>query len=273
MTKVLTRFGTESPPQVAQDLLSAFGLRGETHPRILFVSPHDDDAAIGAGMAIKLALEAGAWVDVVIVTDGRMGYHASMVRDSITQTRRHETYLAYRELGVPRECIHWLGFPDGNTWNYIGRRKSKPGDEGVYYGYTGLENAFTAMLRRARPEVILCPSLSDIHPDHKAVNVELLISIFHAISGIWPELGSPIKRPTLFEWPTYMKPSGNPVIGIFGGKELFETKLDSIAQWASQKEIIAQLIEAQRSAGPVEFLWKPELDVYSPSSVEGLFFP
>ncbi len=273
MTQVTTRFELTEPPKVVHSILSAMTLREGTQPRLLFVSPHDDDAAIGAGMAIKLAIEAGAWVDVAIVTDGRMGYLSRLQRDSIVQTRRTETEHAYMRLGVQRRNIHWLGFPDGDTWRYIGRRKSQPGDLGVYKGHTGLQNALTAVLRLARPHVVFSPCLQDIHPDHKAVNMELLISIFHATSGIWSELGSPIRRPELFEWPTYMRPHGEPVVGLFGSKDVFEAKLDAIAKWESQTEIIAQLIDTQRAAGPVEFFWKPALDVYDPASVEGIFHP
>ena len=40
----------------------------------MFVSPHDDDVAIGAGLTFQAGLAEGAAVHAVVVTDGRMGY-------------------------------------------------------------------------------------------------------------------------------------------------------------------------------------------------------
>ena len=40
----------------------------------LFVSPHDDDLAIGAGLLMQAASVAGVAVRVLVVTDGCLGY-------------------------------------------------------------------------------------------------------------------------------------------------------------------------------------------------------
>src|SRR5215204_3047861 len=40
----------------------------------LFVSPHDDDLVIGAGLWMQAAVQADVDVQVLVVTDGRMGY-------------------------------------------------------------------------------------------------------------------------------------------------------------------------------------------------------
>jgi len=236
------------------------GRSAQAH-RLLFVCAHDDDAAIGAGMVMALAAGLGAEVHVAIVTDGRMGYYKIEERSSLVQIRARETMVAYRHLGLDEKNIHLLGFPDGDTWRYMGRRVAQSGDPDVK-GYTGIENSLCWVLRKVRPTIVFSASLEDIHPDHKSVNQELLISIFHASNGIWPELGVPIARPDLFEWPTYMRPVGQPAIGLFAGSQLFERKLEAIAMWASQADIIGQLISSQRAAGPQEFLWHPGFSLY-----------
>ncbi|MBN2272498.1 MAG: PIG-L family deacetylase, partial [Sedimentisphaerales bacterium] len=40
----------------------------------VFISPHDDDAVLGAGLLIQLAKREDVPVHILIVTDGSMGY-------------------------------------------------------------------------------------------------------------------------------------------------------------------------------------------------------
>ena len=49
----------------------------------LFVSPHDDDLCVGAGLLIQAAAEAGVNVHALIVTDGRMGYCTKEQKETI----------------------------------------------------------------------------------------------------------------------------------------------------------------------------------------------
>jgi len=53
----------------------------------LFVSPHDDDAVLGAGLLMQLAKREKVPVYVLIVTDGSMGYCTMQEQATITQTR------------------------------------------------------------------------------------------------------------------------------------------------------------------------------------------
>ena len=196
-----------------------------------------------------------------------MGCRSPRERATISETRRAETIRAYGALGVPETNIHYLGFPDASLWRYIGRRAREAGDsvDHVVAGHTGLENSLTWLLRLLKPMVVFMPSRKDIHPDHMAVSLELPISIFHASSDIWEELGWKIERPALWEWPTYnVAPKRKPAVGIFADRDLFERKLAAIACWQSQAEIIAALIASLRSNGPWEFLWKHKVNAYNP---------
>ena len=63
----------------------------------------------------------------------------------------------------------------------------------MFLGHTGVQNAFTLFLRRIAPSRVFVPTASDLHPDHKVANQEMLISLFHAQGEIWPELGRPLE--------------------------------------------------------------------------------
>ena len=56
------------------------------------MSPHDDDAIIGAGYAMLAAKEAGADVYVVIFCRGDAGYSTVEEKDTIEAVREKETY-------------------------------------------------------------------------------------------------------------------------------------------------------------------------------------
>src|SRR3954468_215817 len=89
-------------------LKDAIGIKAERETW-LFVSPHDDDLVIGAGLWMQAAVQAGVDVQVLVVTDGRMGYCTLEQRDSIAQIRRKETYESFNVLGVRENQIAWIG--------------------------------------------------------------------------------------------------------------------------------------------------------------------
>ena len=84
----------------------------------MVISPHDDDAALGAGLALAAARAEGIETNVAILTDGRMGYADPQTRESIVQTRREETERAYDVLGV--HGLHRLELPDGGLMRLQG---------------------------------------------------------------------------------------------------------------------------------------------------------
>jgi len=90
----------------------------------LFISPHDDDIAIGAGLLVLLAKQEHVPVHILIVTDGSMGYCSEDEKKTIAKIRHEETFNCYQKLGVPRENIVWLDFPDCQLNSYRGRRKA-----------------------------------------------------------------------------------------------------------------------------------------------------
>lgn len=237
----------------------------------LFVSPHDDDAVVGAGLLIQLAKRESIPVNILIVTDGSMGYCSAEEKNTIAQIRRNEAFQSYQSLGVPKENIIWLGFPDCQLSIYCGRRPAPSGEKYVIEGFTGLQNAFTYHLRKIQPTQCFLPTSSDLHPDHKIVHAELLISLYHAAGAIWPELGTPIERvPYVHEIACYCNFPQPPHLQIRTSPALLEKKLNAIAAFRSQKQIQAE-IDIIKNAGPVEYIRDLHFKLYSPQIYNDLF--
>ena len=239
--------------------------------RFLFISPHDDDVILGAGLLIQLAHRENVPVHVIIATDGSMGYCTESQKDSISEIRRKETYESFSSLGVPEENIVWMGFPDARLQYYSGRRDAKPDDTTAIEGYVGLQNSFTKLLREISPTQCFLPTSTDLHPDHKIVHEEFLISLFHSAGNIWPELGKPIEKvPYVHEMGVYCDFPTAPNLRMQTPHEYLEKKLDAIAAFKSQQQI-ASLIDIVRRSGPYEYLRELNFRLYQPAAYYDMF--
>jgi LmbE family N-acetylglucosaminyl deacetylase len=237
----------------------------------MFVSAHDDDIVTGAGLTFQVGLAEGAQVHAVVTTDGRMGYCRFTQRRTIAQIRHAEATQSFEILGLPKENLHFLKFPDCNLNPYRGRHFATIGDATEVEGASGLQNAYPHILRQVRPTRVFLPTITDLHPDHRIVNEEMLISLFHAQGSIWPELGAPIAEvPAVYEYATYCDFPEAPQIRIAGPQRMLETKLEAIRAYASQEQIDL-LIEVQRKAGPVEYVREVQFNFYSPQQYDRLF--
>lgn len=109
----------------------------------LIVSPHPDDAELGAGGTIARLLQQGWKVGILDLTDGEPTPLGSR------ETRARETAAANAALGNPWR--HNLGLPN---------RSLEP----------SLENrrALAAVFRKVRPRLLFAPYWEDAHPDHAA---------------------------------------------------------------------------------------------------------
>jgi LmbE family N-acetylglucosaminyl deacetylase len=254
------------------NLPASIGMPAGARETWLFVSPHDDDLVIGAGLWMQAAIDAGVDVQVLVVTDGRMGYCTLEQRDTISEIRRRETYESFKILGIEKERIAWIGYPDGGLYILQGRRKHRADDKvEAIEGFVGLSNAFTYHLRRTRPARVFVPTAADLHPDHQVTNNELMISLFHAAGAIWPELGQPLSDvPKVYELAIYCDFPQPPQLELRAGQEAFERKLAGILAYKSQLQI-ARLVEIVRSAGAYEYLRELNFRFYSPENHKSAF--
>jgi len=124
-------------------------------------SPHDDDALIGAGYAIKAAQKNGAEVYVFIFCSGNAGYSKPEQRESIVDIRKDETVKAYAELGVKEENIIRFDFCDFTALRYIGWKLDEDRD--------GSFKLIITALRKFKITRVLVPNHYREHIDHTAV--------------------------------------------------------------------------------------------------------
>lgn len=233
----------------------------------LFIAPHDDDIVIGAGLLLQQAVREGKRIKVLITTDGSMGYCDLQEKNNIVTIRRRETLESFGKLGI--EDLEWLDYPDANLIRHIGRRIATEPD-GIA-GFSGLQNSYTAQLRRYRPSHVFVMSENDYNPDHKVVYQEVLISLFHAEGAIWPELGPPVEqRPHVYEMAAYCNFSENPNVEIAASQSELKTKLAAVHAFQSQKQI-GLLIENLKANGAYEYLRDMGFDYYSPARYRALF--
>ncbi|PCJ58465.1 MAG: PIG-L family deacetylase [Planctomycetota bacterium] len=236
----------------------------------LIVIPHDDDAVIGMGLTILAGLEAGVDIHVRVTTDGSMGYCSKEEKRTIANVRHEETKHSFEILGVNPKQVKWLQFKDSCLNTQTGRYFSKEKGKSVIHGADGMQNAFTFCLREVRPTRVFVATIADLHPDHRIVNSELQISLFHASGTIWPELGEPIEVPEVLEFAVYCDFPDKPNIQLKSTKPMLEKKLESISAYVSQTQIQG-LIDSTRKNGPEEYLKEIDFEFYDPKAYRNLF--
>jgi LmbE family N-acetylglucosaminyl deacetylase len=147
--------------------------------RILVVTAHPDDVDFGAAGSVAVWTEAGVDVAYCIVTDGDAGgSDLTMPRDEMAKIRREEQLAAAAKVGVTD--VTFLGFPDGRLLFGLELRKS-----------------ITAVIRRFRPDRVVCQSpernwarVYASHPDHLAAGEA-------AVCAVYPDARNPFAFPEL----------------------------------------------------------------------------
>jgi LmbE family N-acetylglucosaminyl deacetylase len=236
----------------------------------LFVSPHDDDIVVGGGLIFQVAIREGVEVHAAVVTDGRMGYCRLDQRETIAAIRAEEAKKSFAILGLTPQRLHFLGYPDGGLAACRGSFAVN-GNAGDADRAGGMQMAFVRLLRQVRPTRVFLPTSSDLHPDHRIVHEELMISLFHAQGGIWPQLGEPVAEvPRVYEMAVYCDFPEPPQIRLETSEVLLNVKLEAILAYASQEQIGA-LVDIQRACGPIEYLRELKFRFYSPAHYHELF--
>jgi LmbE family N-acetylglucosaminyl deacetylase len=116
--------------------------------RVVVISPHPDDEAIGCAGSILKHVACGDRVSIVIATDGR---RSRMLADpaKMSEQRRAEASAAARLLGVV--SLEWLGLHEGD-WDL-----------------RELQSRLETLLDGIEPDLIYAPSRIDFHPEHHRV--------------------------------------------------------------------------------------------------------
>jgi LmbE family N-acetylglucosaminyl deacetylase len=104
--------------------LSIFALAGSgqaqerienwTGKTIMVVTPHPDDDVYGCGATMAMLARNKNRVVVVIYTnDDKGSFDLEMTSERLARIRKAEQEAACATLGIPKENIIWLGYPDG----------------------------------------------------------------------------------------------------------------------------------------------------------------
>ena len=118
--------------------------------RLLCFGAHPDDCEIKSSGLAALWTRAGGQARFVALTDGSAGHH-EMVGEPLVRRRRAEAAVGARAVGADAVI---LDNADGMLM-------------------PTLENRFRVIreIRLFRPDVIVCPRISDYHPDHRYTGV------------------------------------------------------------------------------------------------------
>ena len=127
-----------------------------TGGRILVLAAHPDDEIFGSGGTLALNADWAQEIRVWIATDGEAQEGAETQPPAgYALRRRAESEAAAKALGIPPPAFGAL--PDRK----LSQRRSD------------LDSALGALLKEFGPDLVLAPSLVEIHPDHRAIGEAL----------------------------------------------------------------------------------------------------
>ncbi|MEX1006695.1 MAG: PIG-L deacetylase family protein [Acidimicrobiia bacterium] len=149
--------------------------------RILVVTAHPDDVDFGAAGSVARWTDAGIEVAYCIATDGEAGgRHSGIGPSELADLRRVEQTAAAKVVGVTD--LTFLGYPDGRLLTSIELRRD-----------------ITRVIRRVRPQRVLCQSpernyqrIYASHPDHLACGDA-------SLSAVYPDARNPFAHPELLD--------------------------------------------------------------------------
>ncbi|MGI8665115.1 MAG: PIG-L deacetylase family protein [Jatrophihabitans sp.] len=137
------------------------------YARVLCVLAHPDDVDFAAAGTVAGLTDQGSEVSYCLVTDGTLGgYDPAVSRAEMASIRRAEQRAAAAIVGVSQ--LSFLGEADGSVQAGIELRR-----------------AITAVIRRARPELVITHSpyrnfqrVQSSHPDHLACGEATLAAVY-----------------------------------------------------------------------------------------------
>ena len=215
--------------------------------RIAVLSPHDDDALLGAGYLLLAAMSEGCEPYVLIFCDGRGGYSSIDEKDKIVSIRRGESANAYERLGIKRENIIRFDYPDFSLKPNIGWILPD--------GREGTTVRTIKTLREIKPTRLLIPNEYREHMDHEA------LSYIGSYDG--PQVGDAIlvdvARPSKIKgflkysvWGDFSPedalmsgrdPALRGNVAIKAEREVEEKIIQALKEFRSQEKIIDQLVK------------------------------
>jgi LmbE family N-acetylglucosaminyl deacetylase len=212
---------------------------------VAFYSPHDDDAALGAGYLIQAVVKNGGRPLVLVFCSGDAGYSTFKAKATIVATRKKEAVRAYKELGVDKNNIFFFDIPDFALMDSISRTGRREGR---------LFDRLVAFLRKRKISRIAFTSGHFEHWDHTAAFYLGVYTSPQAGDPILADLGRPFAIKTYLAysvWTDFKAPAKRDE-GVGADKGILaEAKHEAavrkaLAAFASQGKIMAKTVAIQR---------------------------
>lgn len=129
-----------------------------TEKKVMVLAPHPDDEALGCGGALVLHAQSGAQLNIVYVTDGRLGVAGAGIEEA-TAIRRAES----------EQCRQQLSQHGGSVL-----ATHLHAIDGALHTSPQTVSALADTLRNFKPDLVYLPFVLDTHEDHWQTNVLLL---------------------------------------------------------------------------------------------------
>lgn len=192
---------------------------------VLAIAAHRDDVELTCGGTLLRAAALGQRTAIVDLTQGEMGSRGS------AELRAEEASRAAEILGVSARVN--LGLPDAGIFNTPAARA-----------------ALVRVIRQFQPRVVIAPSITGKHPDHR-VSAELVTDacFLSGLAKVEPDM--PRFRPfKLLHCLTYREDARKPTF-VVDISEQFEQKLLAIRAYASQFDGATQAGEVFPNGEPL----------------------
>ena len=241
---------------------------------VVFFSPHDDDALLGAGYLLRLLIQMGVSAHVVIFCKGDAGYSDIGQKNEITRIRETETIQAYGILGLQPDRIHRFGITDfglvrhlgwdgpENTGHLIKNPRLKTPNAGQHSHLTqtdGVFGAIIALLRDLKATRLIIPNGYREHTDHEAVHYIGRYYGVQANDPILADLGTPTVMKSVLVYSVWADfPPEDAVVGkrntmlranagMIADESTETIVMQAVAAYQSQTRIINNLVEERQS--------------------------
>ncbi|MCI2975087.1 MAG: PIG-L family deacetylase [Ferrimicrobium sp.] len=190
---------------------------------VLVVTAHPDDVDFGVAGTIAKWRAQGTEIAYCIVTDGDAGgFDPSIPRSEIPSIRRREQVAAAKAVGV--DTVEFLGYHDGSLEVSM-----------------QLRHDITAMIRRFKPERVLCQSpirnfarIGSSHPDHLAAGEAALCAVYPDARNPFTHqdlLEDGLEAHTVLDVALMAYPDPTHYVDV---TDTFDAKIEAISQHASQ---------------------------------------
>ena len=247
----------------------AFNCEPTSPMKCLFITPHDEDTLIGAGLLLRAAVQSGIKVKLLVTCDASQRYSNINNQNDIGEIKRKEAILSYFSLGI--KDIEFLNFPDMNLQYFVGRIEACDDDISIIKDHSGLQNSYTYYIRQFNPNLIFVSNPLDSYPDHRTVFDEVMSSVVQSATDIWPELGEPLKKlPRIIEFPVNRNLAEPPDIKLESNETEKNKKIEALRYFKSQTPL-RPFIQNIVAHPPEEYFRCLDHHFFEPAKYRALF--